>query len=132
MSKTNSTETFSEVSEHEKDQQDHWPVPSICNQSTLILPISITKLKLECLCSFIQLLARERYGDKAKEIQLKLVMDLVEQKTYFVLAGTGFGKTRIAEMYWHLFTKGKKATILCLNPQLDSLGDNQVSPKAKK
>ncbi|PLW39768.1 hypothetical protein PCANC_19801 [Puccinia coronata f. sp. avenae] len=66
----------------------------------------------------------ERYGNEAKEIQLKAVMDLVERKNSFVLAGTGFGKTRIAEMYWHLFPKGKKATVLCLNP-LDSLGDNQ-------
>jgi ERCC4-related helicase len=86
---------------------------------------------LERLCSFIQLCTRERYGNEAKEIQLKAVMDLVEQKKSFVLAGTGFGKTRIAEMYWHLFPKGKKATVLCLNP-LDSLGDNQVSSKTTK
>jgi ERCC4-related helicase len=49
----------------------------------------------------------------------------VHSKNTFLLAGTGFGKTRIAKVYWHLFPLYKKPIILVLNP-LDSLGENQV------
>ncbi|PLW16376.1 hypothetical protein PCANC_27112 [Puccinia coronata f. sp. avenae] len=43
------------------------------------------------------------------------------------MAGTGFGKSRIAEMYLSLFA-AKDGVILVLNP-LDALGDNQVAEK---
>ncbi|OAV95523.1 hypothetical protein, variant [Puccinia triticina 1-1 BBBD Race 1] len=82
------------------------------------------------LRAFIQSCARERYGDEAKEIQITAVMDLVKRRNSFVLAGTGYGKSRIAEMFWDLFPKCRKAMVLSLNP-LDSLGDNQVEEKMK-
>ncbi|PLW51942.1 hypothetical protein PCASD_00919 [Puccinia coronata f. sp. avenae] len=47
----------------------------------------------------------------------------------FVLAGTGFGKTRIAEIYLRLFKPYQKPVIVVLNP-LDALGDNQVEEKS--
>jgi ATP-dependent helicase YprA (DUF1998 family) len=53
------------------------------------------------------------------------VSSLVGGKHTFVLAGTGFGQSRISEMFLDLFQKKKKATVLVLNP-LDALGDNQV------
>ncbi|KAA1089384.1 hypothetical protein PGT21_050048 [Puccinia graminis f. sp. tritici] len=60
------------------------------------------------------------------ELQVKGVVNLVRKRNTFVLSGTGSGKTRIAEMYHHLFAPStRKATILVLNP-LDSLGENQV------
>ncbi|PLW24068.1 hypothetical protein PCANC_28703 [Puccinia coronata f. sp. avenae] len=43
------------------------------------------------------------------------------------MAGTGFGKSHIAEMYLSLFA-AKDGVILVLNP-LDALGDNQVAEK---
>ncbi|OAV93804.1 hypothetical protein PTTG_08326 [Puccinia triticina 1-1 BBBD Race 1] len=63
-----------------------------------------------------------------KPVQLDSVIDLIHRRDTFVLARTGVGKTRIAEMYWDLFPKYKKPIVLVLNP-LDSLGDNQVQEK---
>ncbi|OAV98576.1 hypothetical protein PTTG_11873 [Puccinia triticina 1-1 BBBD Race 1] len=48
----------------------------------------------------------------------------------FVLAGTGYGKSRIAELYFHLYAPEKKPVVLVLNP-LDSLGEDQVREKTK-
>jgi ERCC4-related helicase len=50
---------------------------------------------------------------------------LVHDRNTFVLAATGFGKTRIAEMYHNLFQPYQKSIVIVLN-HLDSLGDNQV------
>ncbi|KAI7938873.1 hypothetical protein MJO28_014452 [Puccinia striiformis f. sp. tritici] len=66
------------------------------------------------------------YDEPLKPLQMQTVINLVHRKDTFVLAGTGFGKTRIAEVYWHLFPAYRKPVILVLNP-LDTLGDNQVS-----
>ncbi|KAA1071809.1 hypothetical protein PGT21_019949 [Puccinia graminis f. sp. tritici] len=43
-------------------------------------------------------------GQTPKPLQLDAVMNLTELKHTFVMAGTGFGKSRIAEMYFNLFT----------------------------
>ena len=45
-----------------------------------------------------------------------------------MMAGKGFGKLHIPEMYLHLFALSKKAVVLLLNP-LDALGNNQVAEK---
>ncbi|KAH9443116.1 hypothetical protein H4Q26_013351 [Puccinia striiformis f. sp. tritici PST-130] len=68
------------------------------------------------------------YDEPLKPLQMQTVINLVHRKDTFVLAGTGFGKTRIAEVYWHLFPAYRKPVILVLNP-LDTLGDNQVFEK---
>ncbi|KAI7933445.1 hypothetical protein MJO28_017648 [Puccinia striiformis f. sp. tritici] len=68
------------------------------------------------------------YDEALQPLQMQTVINLVHRKNMFVLAGTGFGKTRIAEVYWHLFPAYRKPVILVLNP-LDTLGDNQVSEK---
>ncbi|KAI7955391.1 hypothetical protein MJO28_005791 [Puccinia striiformis f. sp. tritici] len=68
------------------------------------------------------------YSEPLKPLQMQTVINLVHRQNTFVLAGTGFGKTRIAEVYWHLFPAYKKPIILVLNP-LDTLGDNQVAEK---
>ncbi|POV95158.1 hypothetical protein PSTT_16424 [Puccinia striiformis] len=64
------------------------------------------------------------YDEALQPLQMQTVINLVHRKNMFVLAGTGFGKTRIAEVYWHLFPAYRKPVILVLNP-LDTLGDNQ-------
>ncbi|KAH9466977.1 hypothetical protein Pst134EB_002014 [Puccinia striiformis f. sp. tritici] len=46
----------------------------------------------------------------------------------FFLAGTGFGKSRIAEIYFKMFPLKSRVVVLTLNP-LDTLGDNQVLEK---
>ncbi|PLW54679.1 hypothetical protein PCANC_11665 [Puccinia coronata f. sp. avenae] len=69
-----------------------------------------------------------RYGNPAKPLQTEAVVNLVRGKNTFLLAGTGFGKLRIPEMFYELIPKHTGAVILVLNP-LDSLGNNQVSEK---
>jgi superfamily II RNA helicase len=61
-------------------------------------------------------------NEPPKIVQVDAVMSLVRQRHTFVMAGTGCGKSRISEMYHHLFARLKKAVILVLNP-LDALGD---------
>ncbi|PLW17289.1 hypothetical protein PCASD_18370 [Puccinia coronata f. sp. avenae] len=68
------------------------------------------------------------YRNPAKHLQTKAVVNLVRGKNTFLLAGTGFGKSRIPEMFYELIPKHTGAVILVLNP-LDSLGNNQVSEK---
>ncbi|KNE98672.1 hypothetical protein PSTG_08042 [Puccinia striiformis f. sp. tritici PST-78] len=55
-------------------------------------------------------------------------IDLVHHQHTFVLAGTGFGETRITEVYWHLFPVYRKPVLMVLNP-LDTLSDNEVPEK---
>jgi superfamily II DNA helicase RecQ len=72
--------------------------------------------------------AEKKYsGQKPKSLQVNAVISLVERRHTFVMAGTRFGKSRIAEMYLSLFA-AKDGVILVLNP-LDALGDNQVAEK---
>ncbi|OAV93161.1 hypothetical protein PTTG_09030, partial [Puccinia triticina 1-1 BBBD Race 1] len=66
------------------------------------------------------------YQDEPKDLQVEAVSSLVQGKHTFVRVGTGFGKTRISEMFFGLFQK--KVIVLVLNP-LDSLGDDQVREK---
>ncbi|POW01480.1 hypothetical protein PSHT_12516 [Puccinia striiformis] len=80
------------------------------------------------LFDHISALVDRIYGEPLKPLQMQTVINLVHRQHTFVLAGTGFGKTRIAEVYWHLFPASKKPVILVLNP-LDTLGDNQVAEK---
>ncbi|EFP83352.2 uncharacterized protein PGTG_08538 [Puccinia graminis f. sp. tritici CRL 75-36-700-3] len=92
------------------------------------LPKEILDLGNEALREHIRANSRELYGDEAKSKQVDAVAALVHDRHTFVLAGTGFGKTRIAEMYHNLFQPDQKSIVLVLNP-LDSLGDNQVNEK---
>ncbi|PLW56853.1 hypothetical protein PCANC_01294 [Puccinia coronata f. sp. avenae] len=64
----------------------------------------------------------------SKSLQIEAVMHLVRLKNMFVMAGTGFGKSRVPELYVHLFAKSSKPVVLVLNP-LDALGNNQVREK---
>ncbi|OAV95772.1 hypothetical protein PTTG_02015 [Puccinia triticina 1-1 BBBD Race 1] len=114
-----------------RDKPDPWPAPSNGKKTALTLPKWITKLSDVDLRALIEQRAKKRYGNNAKEIQVSAVVDLVKRGNSFVLAVTGLGKTRIAEMYWDLFPKYKKSIVLCLNP-LDSLGNNQVEEKTKE
>ena len=63
------------------------------------------------------------YHNQPKELQVKAVSILARGHHCFVRAGTGYGKTRISEMFFNLFKT--KAIVLVLNP-LDSLGEDQV------
>jgi superfamily II DNA helicase RecQ len=72
--------------------------------------------------------AIKRYGQVAKPLQLKTVVNLAHGCNVMLLAGTRFGKSQILELYHGLTPKESKAVIVVLNP-LDALGDNQVLKK---
>ena len=78
----------------------------------------------------IAVCSMDRYNQPAKALQTKAVMNLARGRTTFLLAGTGFGKSRVAELYYDLLPKKDKAVVLVLNP-LESLGDNQVLEKQR-
>ncbi|EFP82689.2 uncharacterized protein PGTG_08885 [Puccinia graminis f. sp. tritici CRL 75-36-700-3] len=70
-------------------------------------------------------------GEEAKALQIDVVTNLAQGRNTFLLAGTGYGKSRISEMYFKLLPQNTKPVILVLNP-LDALGDNQVAEKQGK
>ncbi|POW02979.1 hypothetical protein PSTT_11419 [Puccinia striiformis] len=96
--------------------------------SNLLLSKSIREMSRGDLFVHITNIVNKYYNEALKPLQMQTVINLVHRKNTFVLAGTGFGKTRIAEVYWHLFPAYRKPVILVLN-LLDTLGDNQVSEK---
>lgn len=65
------------------------------------------------------------YEAPGKPLQVETVLSLAQSQNTFLLAGTGYGKTRIAELFCRLFKKSHSPLIMVLNP-LDALGDNQV------
>ncbi|EFP91556.2 uncharacterized protein PGTG_17610 [Puccinia graminis f. sp. tritici CRL 75-36-700-3] len=84
----------------------------------------------EKLKEFIKQSSMDTYQQEPKPLQVDTVFNLARGRNTFLLAGTGFGKSRISEMYFKMIPKLKRAVILVLNP-LDSLGDNQVLEKEK-
>ena len=87
------------------------------------LPLNLLDASEEVLHQMIARSAEDFYHDQPKDLQVKAVSQLVHGNHCFVRAGTGFGKTRIAKMFFNLFKT--KSVVLVLNP-LDSLGDDQV------
>jgi ATP-dependent helicase YprA (DUF1998 family) len=87
------------------------------------LPEGLAELDEGSLSAHITTHSVDLYGDQPKDLQVEAVVSLVRGKHTFVRAGTGFGKTRISEMYFGLFDR--KVVVLVLVP-LDSLGDDQV------
>ncbi|OAV89702.1 hypothetical protein PTTG_04788, partial [Puccinia triticina 1-1 BBBD Race 1] len=69
-------------------------------------------------------------GQEAKQLQIKAVASLVQGQNTFLLAGTGFGKSRISKIYFNLLPSSASPVVLVLNP-LDALGNNQVEEKKK-
>ncbi|KAA1139300.1 ATP-dependent DNA helicase sgs1 [Puccinia graminis f. sp. tritici] len=88
----------------------------------------ISEKKNQALKTAIGKLAELRYEQPAKDLQIEAVYHLANGSNTFVLAGTGFGKSRIPEIYHLLHPKPSSAVIVVLNP-LDALGDNQVLEK---
>ncbi|EFP81779.2 uncharacterized protein PGTG_08028 [Puccinia graminis f. sp. tritici CRL 75-36-700-3] len=90
------------------------------------LPDGLSDMAEAALLEHITSRSVELYADQPKGLQVEAVSSLVRRGHTFVRAGTGFGKTRISEMYFGLFDR--KVVVLVLVP-LDSLGDDQVREK---
>ncbi|KAA1133636.1 ATP-dependent DNA helicase sgs1 [Puccinia graminis f. sp. tritici] len=88
----------------------------------------VSKMDQNSLRQHISKTSVDSYGQFAKQLQVKAVLNLVEGRNTFLLAGTGFGKSRIPELYYKMIPGKSKAVVLVLNP-LDSLGENQVLEK---
>ena len=88
---------------------------------------SLKKKNDKSLYNHVQQRSLAYFDEPPKDLQTRTVVSLVCRQHSFVLAGTGYGKSHIVEMYYNLFPKLCKAVVLVLNP-LDSLGDNQVQP----
>lgn len=103
-------------------------------RSTNVLELARTTLSKKILNATVleqkqmtDLRFREMYpGFIPRDIQLNTTVSLLNGLNVFLLAATGLGKSRVSELFFHMFPKTKKAVILVLNP-LDALGDNQVS-----
>ncbi|KAA1128734.1 ATP-dependent DNA helicase sgs1 [Puccinia graminis f. sp. tritici] len=89
---------------------------------------NVSKMNTEKLRDHIAKTSVDFYGQFAKQLQVEAVLNLVEGRNTFLLAGTGYGKSRIPELYYKMIPGKTQAVILVLNP-LDSLGDNQVLEK---
>lgn len=114
--------------------QEHSDLQHSKHQPTGDQTIERVRLSQRILCeSTTALRSRLRetflkhYNQEPKELQIRVVELLVKGNDVFLHAGTGFGKTRIAELFLWLHGTRKKPIYLVLNP-LDALGDNQVSP----
>ncbi|KAH9817793.1 hypothetical protein DFH28DRAFT_866823, partial [Melampsora americana] len=69
---------------------------------------------------------QSKHGYAPRPQQVDSLVDVLNGRTTFLLAGTGFGKSRVPEMFYHAHDTEKYAPIiLSINP-LDSLGDDQV------
>lgn len=91
-----------------------------------VIRASLVEASLSIQQFTVERMFSDIYGVSAKKLQVDAVASLLNGSNTFLLAGTGYGKSRIAEMFYFLFKKSKKAIVLVLNP-LDALGDNQVS-----
>ncbi|KAG0150681.1 hypothetical protein CROQUDRAFT_15131, partial [Cronartium quercuum f. sp. fusiforme G11] len=63
-----------------------------------------------------------KYNVDARDLQIESVLSLMRQRDTFLLASTGYGKSRTPELYLLMYPKGSRAIVLVLNP-LDALGD---------
>lgn len=68
----------------------------------------------------------EQFKVKARSLQIEAALTLSRKRDTFLLASTGYGKSRIPELFCSMFPKVSKPMVLILNP-LDALGDNQVT-----
>lgn len=74
-------------------------------------------------------LFQTNYGYHGKDEQNESAVHLLHGRPVFLLAGTGFGKSRVPEVFYLAHDHTKFAPIiLSINP-LDTLGDDQVSKK---
>ncbi|KAA1068899.1 hypothetical protein PGT21_005151 [Puccinia graminis f. sp. tritici] len=90
------------------------------------LPDGLSDMAEAALAEHITSRSVELFVDQPKGLQVEAVSSLIRCGHTFVRAGTGFGKSRISEMYFGLFDR--KVVVLVLVP-LDSLGDDQVREK---
>lgn len=69
---------------------------------------------------------KEKYPKNySKDLQINTVVSLINHNNTFLLAGTGYEKSRIPELFFHMLAKVKKPVVLVLDP-LDTFVNNQI------
>jgi CRISPR/Cas system-associated endonuclease/helicase Cas3 len=76
------------------------PIDMIPKNQQIKIPQSVLDLSDDLLEQYITTKSVEFYHDQPKELQIKSVKNLVRGQTCFLHAGTGYGKTRISEMFF--------------------------------
>lgn len=90
------------------------------------LPASLLNSSLAIQRNHVKNAFKKFYNhQEAKQVQVDTSVELINGNNVFVLSGTGYGKSRIPELFAHLFDRNQRAVVVILNP-LDALGDNQV------
>ncbi|KAH9461825.1 hypothetical protein Pst134EB_005744 [Puccinia striiformis f. sp. tritici] len=87
---------------------------SIRKTKAVKLPKEVVNLSNNRLKEHITSASIKFYHDEPKDLQVQAVSALVRGENCFLRAGTGYGKTRISEMYYMLFKS--KVVVLVLNP----------------
>ncbi|KAA1063906.1 hypothetical protein PGT21_000804 [Puccinia graminis f. sp. tritici] len=124
---------------------------SICHESSIQTPtpdnqttparwasLGITVLKKiaekkdDALRREILEISRSRYGQDAKTLQIDAVVNLVRGRNTFLLAGTGYGKSRIPELYFRTLPISEKPVIIVLNPSTRLETTKVLEKKAAK
>ncbi|OAV89212.1 hypothetical protein PTTG_07769 [Puccinia triticina 1-1 BBBD Race 1] len=90
----------------------------------LRLKQDIKNLDNNNLIEYVKDKSKKKYKEAPKKLQEDTGCSLARGYHSFVLAGTGYGKSRITELYFHLYAPQRKKVVLVLNP-LDLLGKDQ-------
>lgn len=108
------------VEEGGKKTNDNWLI------SRPLLPGSLLGSSISLQRKHVKNMFTKWYkNEESKEIQVNTTISLMNGLNTFLMAGTGYGKSRISEMFLRLFDPLQQPVVLVLNP-LDALGDNQV------
>lgn len=108
------------VEEGGKKTNDNWLI------SRPLLPGSLLGSSISLQQKHVKNMFTKWYkNEESKEIQVNTTISLMNGLNTFLMAGTGYGKSRISEMFLRLFDPLQQPVVLVLNP-LDALGDNQV------
>lgn len=92
----------------------------------VVMRKSVQGLEGAAMADLVQGRFKKKYNQVPRPLQIDSVVSLAQGISTFVLAGTGYGKTRIPQAFLDLFTVASMAIVVVVNA-LDALGDNQVS-----
>jgi ATP-dependent helicase YprA (DUF1998 family) len=91
-----------------------------------LLPASFVKGSLTYQKKIAKSEFKKNFQQTAKDVQADTIVSVINGFNTMLLAGTGFGKSRIALAYLLLFPLETLPVMIFINP-LYALGDNQVS-----
>ena len=82
----------------ERGSNEHLPIKKKSPITDVMLDPKITNPQDTEVNEFIGQEMHLKFGDEAKDLQINAVMSLLKKQHSLVLAGTGYGKSRIAKI----------------------------------